>query len=84
MEKYLSKYTDSIITINDEDYNFAKKKMKSQVYKVHGIGISREKFDIKMTANEKKKLRKEINITSKDFVMIFPGEINNNKIKYCF
>ena len=79
MEKYLSKYTDSIITINDEDYNFAKKKMKSQVYKVHGIGISREKFDIKMTANEKKKLRKEINITSKDFVMIFPGEINNNK-----
>ncbi len=37
-----------------------------------------------MTANEKKKLRKEINITSKDFVMIFPGEINNNKIKYCF
>ncbi|MGM9876373.1 MAG: glycosyltransferase family 4 protein [Bacilli bacterium] len=79
MEKYLSKYTTSIITINDEDYSFAKKKMKSKVYKVHGIGISKEKFDIKMTTEGKKALKKEVNITNKDFVMIFPGEINNNK-----
>ena len=79
MEKYLSRYTDSIITINDEDYDTAKKKMKSKVYKVHGIGISREKIDVKMSASEKKKLRKELNIDDSNFVLIFPGEINNNK-----
>lgn len=79
MEKYLSRYTDSIITINDEDYNTARKKMKSKIYKVHGIGISREKFDIEVSASEKKKLRKELNIVNDNFVLIFPGEINNNK-----
>ena len=53
--------------------------MKSKIYKVHGIGISREKFDIKVSASEKMKLRKELNIVNDNFVLIFPGEINNNK-----
>lgn len=79
MEKYLSKYTTSIITINDEDYNFAKKKIKSNIYKVHGVGISKEKFDIKMTYSQKKELMEELNISDNNFVMIFPGEISNNK-----
>lgn len=79
MEKYLSKYTTSIITINDEDYNFASKKMKCKVYKIHGIGISKEKFDIKISNDEKKRLYSELNINKNNFVMIFPGELNNNK-----
>ena len=63
MEKYLSRYTDSIITINDEDYNTAKKKMKSKIYKVHGIGISREKFDIKVVTGKSKNDREFDTVT---------------------
>ena len=79
IEKYLSKYTDAIITINEEDYNIAKEKMKTKVYLIHGIGIDREKFNIKISAKEKQALYKELNIKKDNYIMIFPGEINNNK-----
>lgn len=39
IEKLLSKYTDAIITINNEDYEAAKNKLKcKKVYKLHGVG----------------------------------------------
>lgn len=79
IEKYLSKYTNSIITINEEDYKLAKKKMKSKVFKIPGIGLSREKFDIKLSDKDRKKLYEELKVNEIDFIMIFPGEINSNK-----
>ena len=55
VEKYLSKYTDTLITINDEDYQLAKKKFKkTNVEYVPGVGIDPNKFDIKMPNDEKK------------------------------
>ena len=35
IEKYLSRYTDDLITINEEDFEFAQKKMKA--YKISSI-----------------------------------------------
>ena len=40
VEKCLSKYTDCLITINQEDYNIARKKFKARkVELVNGIGV---------------------------------------------
>lgn len=79
VEKYLAKYTSAIITINKEDYNIAKKKMMPNVTFVPGVGISREKFDIKLTNKEKRELYNDLHIGVNSYILIFSGEINKNK-----
>ena len=47
IEKIMARYTDCLITINDEDYEFAKKHLKAkQIELVHGVGIDENKFNI--------------------------------------
>lgn len=81
VEKYLSKYTDTLILINKEDYNLAKNKFKKckDIQYVPGVGIDENKFDIKMTKKEKNELRKSLGLKDSDFVMIYPAELSNRK-----
>ena len=80
IEKYLSKYTDDLITINEEDYNIAKEKFKAKnVYHIHGIGIDKSKFDKEISNHEKEEMRKNLGLNKDDFVMAFVGELNDNK-----
>ena len=79
MERYLSKYTTSIITINKEDYKLSKKHMACNTFYVPGIGLENEKFNFNLSSEEKKELYNELKLEKKDFIMIFPGELNNNK-----
>lgn len=80
-EKYLSKYTDTLITINKEDYELAKKKFKKcrNVEYVPGVGIDEEKFNFSVTKKEKLKLRKSLGLKENDFVLIYPAEISKRK-----
>ena len=75
VEKYLSKYTDQLITINEEDYEAAKKFKAKQVYKIHGIGF----IDKTQSNKSLDEIRKELNLDKKDFVLISVGELNENK-----
>lgn len=54
IEKYLSQYTDCLITINDEDYELARKKFKKceQIELIYGVGVDENKFNFKMTDQE--------------------------------
>lgn len=79
VEKILARYTDDLITINKEDYERAKKKFKTKVHYIPGVGIDSKKFDIKMTEKEKEELRKTLGIKKDDFIMIYPAELNANK-----
>ena len=81
IEKYLSKITDTLITINDEDYQIAKKKFKKckDIQYVPGVGIDEEKFNFEMTEKEKNDLRKSLGLKKDDFVMIYPAEISKRK-----
>ena len=80
IEKWLSRYTDTLITINQEDYELAKRKFHSkQIELVPGVGVDPEKFNFEMSEEEKDKLRNEIGINKDDFVMICIGELNDNK-----
>ena len=81
VEKYLSKYTDTLILINKEDYNLAKNKFKkcNNIEYVPGVGIDEEKFNVKMTKKEKTELRKSLGLKDTDFVMIYPAELSNRK-----
>lgn len=81
IEKYLSQYTDCLITINDEDYTLARKKFKKckQIELIYGVGIDENKFDFEMTEDKKLKLKKSLGIETDDFVLIEVGELNKNK-----
>lgn len=78
-EKYLSRLTDVIVTINKSDYEQAKKFYAKKTYLIHGIGADEEKFKIDLTKDEKDKLRKSVKVNKSDFVMMYPAELNNNK-----
>ena len=80
LEKWLSKYTDCLITINQEDYDMARRKFKAkQIELVHGIGVDESKFDFEMTEGEKHELRESLGLKEDDFVLIQIGELNKNK-----
>lgn len=81
VEKYLSKYTDTLITINKEDYEFAKKKFKKcrSIEYVPGVGIDEDKFNFTMTKSEKLELRRSLGLKENDFVLIYPAEISKRK-----
>lgn len=82
VEWYLAKYTDTLITINHEDYNRAKKKFGKRCHDIQyvpGVGIDPKKFDFKMTKKEKHDLRASLALKDDDFVMIFPARLDKNK-----
>lgn len=78
IEKFCSKYTDVLITINREDYNFAKKHMNAGSIKyIPGVGIDTKKFLIeKFDRNAK---RAELGVEYNDILIISVGELNSNK-----
>jgi len=78
IERWLSKYTDVVITINQEDYERAKKTLncKKVVY-LPGVGIDVSKFrDVVVDRSVK---RKELGIPEKAFMVLSVGELNKNK-----
>jgi len=78
IERWLSKYTDILITINKEDYNYAKKHFKSKSIKyIHGVGIDTQKI-IEIN-NNRLEVRKKLNIPENAFVVLSVGELNKNK-----
>lgn len=78
IEKWLSKYTDVLITISKEDYNRAKNKFKmKQLEYIPGVGVDIEKF--RLTDIDREKYRKQLGFTEKDFLILSVGELNKNK-----
>ena len=81
VEKYLSKFTDVLITINQEDFEIAKTKFRAKrVELVHGVGVDDKKFtDEPLSTEEKDNLKKELKINDNDFVMMYVAELIDRK-----
>lgn len=74
VEKLCSYFTDVLITINQEDYALAKKKMKAnQVVYIPGVGIDLDKFG-KITVKKEEK-RRELRIPDNVKWMLNIGEL---------
>lgn len=77
VEKYLSKFTDTIITINKEDYSRAKKFKAKNVINIPGIGLDTCKFD--NTKYDRNKIRDELEIPHGTVVLLTIGEMIKRK-----
>ena len=80
IEKWLSRYTDCLITINEEDYNnvISKKFKAKQINLVHGVGVNLRKFEPQIIEN-KFQTRKEYGYEENDFILFYAAELNENK-----
>lgn len=81
IERWLARYTDAIITINQEDYKLAKSKFKlrnkGKVYYVPGVGVDTSQYKMDVLSRQVK--REELAIPTEAFVLISVGELNANK-----
>lgn len=80
VERFCAKFTDKLITINQEDYNRVKSwslHNNGKVYYVPGIGIDLEK--IQNISTNKLQKKKELGILNGVKVLLSVGELNKNK-----
>ena len=83
IEKYLSKYTDILITTTEEDYLLAKNKFKCKKIKlIEGMCINNYELETELTDEEREKILKEYNLNKKDYILLNIGDFtkNNNQI----
>lgn len=75
VERYLSKYTDCLILINNEDYRLALDKhfKAKKIVKVNGVGVNLSEFR-QADMREKHTLRLEYGFDDDDFIMIYPAD----------
>lgn len=78
IEKVLSNITDVLITINNEDYELAKTKMKAKrVEYVPGIGIDTKKYkQLEVDRNNK---RNELDVPKDCIMLLSIGELSKRK-----
>lgn len=78
IEKLCARWTDVLITINKEDFAFAKKKIKAKrVEYVPGVGIDIKKFsECNMDTDAK---REQLGLKPGDIMLLSVGELNKNK-----
>ena len=80
IEKICARWTDCLITITYEDYEFAKKKLKAKnIEHIHGIGMNADRFQKELSFDEKIKKRKALGISQDDIVFSYVAELNKNK-----
>lgn len=78
IEKMLSYVTDVLVTVNQEDYERAKKRFKARhTILVNGIGVDLER--IENTHPDKNTIRKKLGIKENDTVLISVGELRKLK-----
>jgi len=79
VERFFSRITDELITINDEDFLRANKLLKAKnVRYIHGVGCDLERFK-RANSDEREKLRKKFGFKAHEKIIFYAAELNANK-----
>lgn len=80
VEKLLSKFTDCLILINEEDYRLAiNKHFKAEkIVKTHGVGVELSKFHSE-NGLDKEQVRKQYGFPDDALIMIYPADLSVRK-----
>ena len=80
IEKILAKFTDCIITINQEDYEIAKNKFHAKrIEYVNGVGVITDRLEVNFSKEQIKNKKQELNIPEENIVLTYVAELNDNK-----
>ena len=77
IEKFISKYTDVIITINKEDYKYAETMECKNVEYISGVGIDFNRFN--SCDIDKNIKREEIGVSKNEKIILSVGELSSRK-----
>lgn len=80
IELFMARYTDVLITINQEDYKRAKRfkvRKGGSVEYVPGVGIEIE--NVRIQSENRNRIRKKWGIVENDFLILSVGELNKGK-----
>ncbi|MGL5067490.1 MAG: glycosyltransferase family 4 protein [Sarcina sp.] len=80
VEKIMSKYTDAIITMNNEDFENAKNKLwidHKDIYKVNGVGVDISRFSANVELDIE--FKKSLGLEKDDFVITIVAELSKRK-----
>lgn len=80
LEKIAAKWTDILVTINNEDLQYAKKfKLRNcgHAQLMHGVGIDPNIY--KISNFDRNEYKKELGLKEDDFVLLILAELNKNK-----
>ncbi len=78
IELFLSRWTDILITINNEDYKIALKRFYAKkTIKIPGVGVDTNFFSTCYV--DRKRKRDELGIPENAFVLLSVGELSENK-----
>jgi len=78
MEILAARWTDKLITINEEDYKRSLKfklRKNGKCYKVNGVGLDISKYNF----GDSQKIKKELLIREPQKIVLMIGELNKNK-----
>lgn len=80
IEKYMARYCDLLITVNEEDCALARKKFgrRTRVAHIHGVGVDGQRYH-PATPDEQLAMREAEGLSPEDFVILCTGELNENK-----
>lgn len=77
IEKYFSRYTDILITINQEDCRRAKKFHAKEAVYVPGIGVDTRYFA--EGTSDRKNVRDGLGVGDKDYLLVSVGQLSKRK-----
>ena len=78
IEKAMAHLCDAVITINSEDYEFAKEHLSGRIEHIHGIGVDSDRYH-PVDDKQFKTLREKECLAEDDYVIVCTGELNQNK-----
>lgn len=81
IEKLMARYTDALITMNEEDYQLAKNKFKvrkkGNIFKVNGVGIDLDKYNISEIKDME--FKRSLGLKEEDFIITVVAELIERK-----
>lgn len=79
VERFLSRWTDVLLTMNREDYDRARTLHAGHVEFVHGVGVELEKFGLDWPSEKRGEKRAELGIGTDDVMVLSVGELIHRK-----
>lgn len=79
VERFLSRWTDVLITMNLEDYDRARTFRAGRVEYMHGVGVDIRRFDLDWTEERCREKRRELGLEDGDRMLLSVGELSRRK-----